>query len=133
MSVLILLMFCYSVSKDWFWGDSEMASAIVRRNITNNLKRLPFLSSCRLKKQHLFNVEDGTVSIHTDAVLGVGLPSYMRGAVYREPNKPLTIEEFHIPRPKAGELLIKTKGTVPFIFPTTFFFKSFIGSYFCMI
>ncbi|XP_004503868.1 uncharacterized protein [Cicer arietinum] len=87
-----------------------MASAIVRRNITNNLKRLPFLSSCRLKKQHLFNVEDGTVSIHTDAVLGVGLPSYMRGAVYREPNKPLTIEEFHIPRPKAGELLIKTKG-----------------------
>lgn len=34
----------------------------------------------------------------------------MRGAVFWEPNKPLTIEEFHIPRPKAGEILIKTKG-----------------------
>ncbi|VVB17903.1 unnamed protein product [Arabis nemorensis] len=35
---------------------------------------------------------------------------YMRGAVYREPNKPLTIEEFHIPRPKSNEILIKTKA-----------------------
>jgi len=34
----------------------------------------------------------------------------MRGAVYREPNKPLTIEEFHIPRPKSNEILIKTKA-----------------------
>ena len=41
---------------------------------------------------------------------GGGLPSYMRAAVSWEPNKPLTIEEFHIPRPKAGEILIKTKG-----------------------
>lgn len=41
---------------------------------------------------------------------GAGLPSYMRAAVFREPNKPLALEEFHIPRPKSGELLIKTKG-----------------------
>lgn len=41
---------------------------------------------------------------------GGGLPSYMRAAVFWEPNQPLTIEEFHIPRPKAGEILIKTKG-----------------------
>ncbi|XP_050373767.1 uncharacterized protein LOC126791333 [Argentina anserina] len=40
----------------------------------------------------------------------VGLPSYMRAAVFWEPNKPLTIEEFHIPRPKSGEILIKTKA-----------------------
>lgn len=90
-----------------------MASALVRRNIIGNnfLKRL---SCWRLNnnKQLLNNVEADacTVSIHTEAVGGVGLPSYMRGAVFREPNKPLTIEEFHIPRPKAGELLIKTKG-----------------------
>lgn len=87
-----------------------MASAIVRRNIirSNNLKRL---SCWRLNnnKQLLNNVEDAC-TIYTEAVGGVGLPSYMRGAVFREPNKPLTIEEFHIPRPKAGELLIKTKG-----------------------
>ncbi|CAN6711815.1 unnamed protein product [Malus baccata var. baccata] len=41
---------------------------------------------------------------------GGGLPSSMRAAVFREPNKPLTFEEFHIPRPKSGELLIKTKA-----------------------
>lgn len=34
----------------------------------------------------------------------------MRGAVFWEPNKPLTIEEFHLPRPKAGEVLVKTKA-----------------------
>ncbi|CAJ2676757.1 unnamed protein product [Trifolium pratense] len=98
-----------------------MASAIVRRNITNNLKRLPLLSSScwgfnNHNNNHLLNVVEeqhgggsGSVSFHAEAG-GVGLPSYMRGAVYWEPNKPLTIEEFHIPRPKAGELLIKTKG-----------------------
>ncbi|KAJ8769145.1 hypothetical protein K2173_000920 [Erythroxylum novogranatense] len=35
---------------------------------------------------------------------------FMRGVVFWEPNKPLTIEDFQIPRPKAGEILIKTKG-----------------------
>lgn len=39
-----------------------------------------------------------------------GGPSYMRGAVFWEPNKPLTFEDFNMPRPKAGEILIKTKG-----------------------
>ncbi|KAG0499079.1 hypothetical protein HPP92_003770, partial [Vanilla planifolia] len=34
----------------------------------------------------------------------------MRGAVFWEPNKPLTMEDFQMPRPKAGELLIKTKA-----------------------
>lgn len=93
-----------------------MASAIVRRNITHNLKKLPFLSSSLFNSKHLFNVEpSGSVSFHSETVAGgggAGLPSYMRGAVYWEPNKPLTIEEFHIPRPKAGELLIKTKGNL---------------------
>ncbi|XP_047330421.1 alcohol dehydrogenase [Impatiens glandulifera] len=36
--------------------------------------------------------------------------SYMRGAVFWEPNKPLSIEDFQMPRPKAGEVLIKTKA-----------------------
>jgi Zn-dependent alcohol dehydrogenase len=34
----------------------------------------------------------------------------MRGAVFWEPGRPLTLEEFQMPRPKAGELLIKTKA-----------------------
>ncbi|KAL5053200.1 hypothetical protein RYX36_033882 [Vicia faba] len=92
-----------------------MASTIVRRNITSHLKKLPFFSSSRFSNNHLFNVEPSTtVSFHSQTAAtaggGGGLPSYMRGAVYWEPNKPLTIEEFHIPRPKAGELLIKTKA-----------------------
>ncbi|KAI3451650.1 hypothetical protein Pfo_008315 [Paulownia fortunei] len=37
-------------------------------------------------------------------------PSYMRGAVFWEANKPLTFEDFHMPRPKANEILIKTKA-----------------------
>jgi hypothetical protein len=47
---------------------------------------------------------------NASSVGGAGLPSYMRAAVFWEPNKPLTLEEFRIPRPKAGEILIKTKG-----------------------
>ncbi|XP_062118133.1 uncharacterized protein LOC133831747 [Humulus lupulus] len=34
----------------------------------------------------------------------------MRGAVFWEANKPLTMEQFQIPRPKANEILIKTKA-----------------------
>lgn len=34
----------------------------------------------------------------------------MRAAVFWEPGKPLTFEDFHMPRPKANEVLIKTKG-----------------------
>ncbi|KAK4393708.1 Succinate-semialdehyde dehydrogenase (acetylating) [Sesamum angolense] len=37
-------------------------------------------------------------------------PSYMRGAVFWEPKKPLTFEDFEMPRPKANEVLIKTKA-----------------------
>ena len=39
-----------------------------------------------------------------------GGPAYMRGAVFWEANKPLSIEDFNMPRPKAGEVLIKTKA-----------------------
>ncbi|EEC82790.1 hypothetical protein OsI_27542 [Oryza sativa Indica Group] len=39
-----------------------------------------------------------------------GGPSFMRGAVFWEPGRPLTLEDFRMPRPKAGELLIKTKA-----------------------
>lgn len=41
--------------------------------------------------------------------LGNG-PSSMRAAVFWEPGRPLSIEDFHMPRPKAGEILIKTKA-----------------------
>lgn len=43
-----------------------------------------------------------------------GGPSYMRGAVFWEPNKPLTYEDFEMPRPKVNEVLVKTKGMLLF-------------------
>ncbi|KAK4353536.1 hypothetical protein RND71_025730 [Anisodus tanguticus] len=39
-----------------------------------------------------------------------GGPSHMRAVVFWEPGKPLTFEDFHMPRPKANEVLIKTKA-----------------------
>ncbi|GMH11292.1 hypothetical protein Nepgr_013133 [Nepenthes gracilis] len=39
-----------------------------------------------------------------------GGSSYMRGVMFTHPNHPLTIEDFHIPRPKANEILIKTRA-----------------------
>ncbi|KAL8166676.1 hypothetical protein V2J09_008175 [Rumex salicifolius] len=39
-----------------------------------------------------------------------GGSSYMRGLMFSQPNSPLTIEDFHMPRPKANEVLIKTKA-----------------------
>ncbi|CAM8929280.1 unnamed protein product [Rhodiola kirilowii] len=39
-----------------------------------------------------------------------GGSSFIRGAVFRDPSKPVAIEELHMPRPKAGEILVKTKA-----------------------
>ena len=52
-----------------------------------------------------------------------GGPSYMRGAVFWEPGCLLTLEEFQMPRPKAGELLIKTKGPAFFFIKTREFYS----------
>ena len=104
----------------------KMASAIVRSAISKSSQRFKLQSSwclSNLLSQHstinetvredAFHEVPKSVSFHSDASsvgAGGGLPSYMRGAVFWEPNKPLTIEEFHIPRPKAGEVLVKNKG-----------------------
>lgn len=96
-----------------------MASSLIRRTITTNIKKLPCLSSPSCNNNwvsHHSSIHKAmaAVSFHSEPAAGggAGLPSYMRGAVFWEPNKPLTIEEFHMPRPKAGEVLIKTKGTL---------------------
>ncbi|KAK7358753.1 hypothetical protein VNO77_00691 [Canavalia gladiata] len=96
-----------------------MASVIARTTITRYSKLLFAASSLCLNKTLLsrhstihnpLSQQDAVSSFHNQAGGGAGLPSYMRGAVFWEPNKPLTIEEFHMPRPKAGEVLIKTKA-----------------------
>lgn len=35
----------------------------------------------------------------------------MRGSVFLEPSRPLVIDDLHMPRPKAGEMILKTKGS----------------------
>lgn len=91
-----------------------MALAMVRRNVITHYSK--FTSSWSVLSRHssIHNPSPASVSpFHSQSVGGGGgggLPSYMRGAVYWETNKPLSIEEFHMPRPKAGEVLIKTKG-----------------------
>ncbi|XP_021854672.1 uncharacterized protein [Spinacia oleracea] len=39
-----------------------------------------------------------------------GGASYMRGMMFTKPNQPLVIEDFLMPRPKANEVLVKTKA-----------------------
>lgn len=62
---------------------------------------------CLNESSRSFSTTIDAASYHVN-----GGSSYMRGAVFWEPNKPLTFEDFHMPRPKANELLIKTKGTL---------------------
>ncbi|KAL8044989.1 hypothetical protein ABFX02_08G082400 [Erythranthe guttata] len=54
--------------------------------------------------------EGGTTTMPAAGYHIGGGPSYMRGAVFWEKNKPLTFEDFQMPRPKANEVLIKTKA-----------------------
>lgn len=61
------------------------------------------------------HVTDHLTNHSSSASYHVSSGGYMRGAVFWEPNKPLTIEEFHLPRPKAGEILVKTKGNFSFL------------------
>lgn len=44
------------------------------------------------------------------------VPSYMRGSVFWNKDKPITYEDFEMPRPKANEVLIKTKGNFTLLF-----------------
>ncbi|KAK7399321.1 hypothetical protein VNO78_10503 [Psophocarpus tetragonolobus] len=82
-----------------------MASAMLRRNIITHYCKF---ASCLARHSSIHNPR--SVSVSSFQFHSAALPSYMRGAVYWEPNKPLTIEEFHMPRPKTGEVLIKTKA-----------------------
>ncbi|KAI8537928.1 hypothetical protein RHMOL_Rhmol09G0062300 [Rhododendron molle] len=84
-----------SCQKNWFLraAPSSSASCNWSRSLCENNASSSSSSSPSLSSYHIG-----------------GGPSYMRGVVFWEPNKPLSIEEFRIPRPKAGEILIKTKG-----------------------
>ncbi|XP_054805546.1 uncharacterized protein LOC129308460 [Prosopis cineraria] len=101
-----------------------MAAALLRRtSISHNARRFKFATSWCLSEaltQHFpidKSVNENAIrrvskgfSFYSQLAGGGGLPSFMRGAVFWESGKPLSIEEFHIPRPKAGEVLVRTKG-----------------------
>ena len=114
---------------------TQMAFSMFRRVITKSKTQSQHSLTLRLLSSRVFIhntiisnsnnnsiVENGgsvnsyhCYSSQASTVGGVGLPSYMRGAVFWEPNKPLIIEEFYMPRPKSGEILIKTKGMFLFL------------------
>lgn len=77
------------------------------KNCYFNFKR-SFVTSA----QHLSSPgKSGSSDTSTAATYHLqGGPSYMRAAVFWNPAQPITLEDFHMPRPKANEVLIKTKG-----------------------
>ncbi|EOX94132.1 hypothetical protein QUC31_004422 [Theobroma cacao] len=93
-------------------GFSSIArTAICRKLLFSKPNYRSILSSSRWFSSHVGDISKNADSIPpSSAAYHVSSGGYMRGTVFWEPTKPLTIEEFHMPRPKAGELLIKTKG-----------------------
>ncbi|KAK8960374.1 Ribonuclease 2 [Platanthera guangdongensis] len=130
---LILIIPRYQCPKSFGWdtfgegdhgGNNLLASIDLARCSNSPLHLMAFLSSCRslLRRRQnlppfpaycrsLCTPASTEEKINASAYHVGGGPSFMRGTVFWEPNKPLTIEEFQMPRPKAGELLIKTKVT----------------------
>ncbi|MQL83414.1 hypothetical protein Taro_015887, partial [Colocasia esculenta] len=92
----------------------------LRKRAIAVLSMASFSSACRFLARRLSGASgvrrslcSGAAGVPREDVAGYhigGGPSFMRGMVFWEPNKPLTIEEFHMPRPKAGEVLIRTKA-----------------------
>ncbi|KAM7275671.1 hypothetical protein ACFE04_017537 [Oxalis oulophora] len=101
-----------------------VVSHIIRRGIASKKKLIIPSIRCLYNSTHVTDTSSSSSSITTNsssssssfatgASGGYHVSSgggYMRGAVFWEPNKPLTIEHFHLPRPKTNELLIKTKA-----------------------
>ncbi|XP_039033983.1 alcohol dehydrogenase 1B [Hibiscus syriacus] len=88
--------------------------AISRKLLSSNpTNRSISLLSSLLFSSHVDSdtkkAENGSLP-SSSAAYHVSSGGYMRGTVFWESDRPLTIEEFHMPRPKAGEVLIKTKA-----------------------
>ncbi|KAJ6805516.1 putative alcohol dehydrogenase [Iris pallida] len=92
-----------------FFSSSRFRSLLLRR-----LPKPYYSSTSRsISSGTIVNKEKQEVEEKIAGVGGYhvsGGPSFMRGSVFWEPNRPLTIEEFVMPRPKSGEVLIRTKA-----------------------
>ncbi|XP_059624516.1 uncharacterized protein LOC132267368 [Cornus florida] len=90
----------------WSWGRGSLRRgvSVLGSNTTSIIDKTTQRSSTSSSSSSSSSV------VSSSAYHLSGGPSYMRGFVFWEPNKPLTMEDFHFPRPKAGEVLIKTKA-----------------------
>ncbi|XP_072991419.1 uncharacterized protein [Typha latifolia] len=84
-----------------------MAFSSIARSLLRRVSELRHPSHLR---RSLCTTETASDSGSAAGYHVAGGPSSMRGIVFWEPGRPLSIEEFQMPRPKAGELLIKTKA-----------------------
>ncbi|KAG5235274.1 alcohol dehydrogenase class [Salix suchowensis] len=83
------------ISSSWFLADTTAKSFDLSGG-SNGAKINSFDGNDRLKiSKSSYHVSSG---------------GFTRGVVFWEPNMPVTIEEFQMPRRKAGEVLIKTKA-----------------------
>lgn len=110
------------------------SSLLLRKALGSNCSRraavfpsygsLPYNSSDHDWRRRSYSSSESDIKGTTISAAGYHLnngPTYMRGAVFWEPNKPLTFEDFHMPRPKVNEVLIKTKGIILVYFLSTSF------------
>ncbi|KAL2498501.1 GroES-like zinc-binding alcohol dehydrogenase family protein [Abeliophyllum distichum] len=99
------------------------SSLLIRKALISNCSRrtavfsscgsLPYNSSNHDFRTRSYSSSESEDKGTTISAAGYHLSngsSYMRGLVFWEPNKPLTFEDFNMPRPKANEVLIKTKA-----------------------
>ncbi|KAL9235221.1 hypothetical protein vseg_010002 [Gypsophila vaccaria] len=83
----------------------QLLPSILSRSFTSTPSPHPISSSSSSSPSSL----SSSLSFSSYNVGGSG-SSYMRGVMFSSPNQPLTFEDFHMPRPKANEVLVKTKA-----------------------
>ncbi|KAL5729780.1 hypothetical protein ACHQM5_002681 [Ranunculus cassubicifolius] len=91
---------------------SKLSRSILSR--VNSCSRHQYLTTSFNLNRSISQLSSSQDEKTSDNVNGYNVhsaPSFMQGTVFwGKPNSPLTIEDFHMPKPKAGELLIKTKA-----------------------
>ncbi|XP_021733316.1 uncharacterized protein LOC110700134 [Chenopodium quinoa] len=83
-------------------------SLICRSIFTNTSINHHSSSSCS-SSQMISPPSSASFSSSSYNVSGAGA-SFMRGVMFTKPDQPLVIEDFQMPRPKANEILVKTKA-----------------------
>ncbi|CAM6089909.1 unnamed protein product [Calypogeia fissa] len=86
----------------------SMATRLARNRVLPSIMQGVERFSSANQQQRFASQEAGAVD-GKDYLLGNG-PNSMRASVLWEPHKPMTLEDLQMPRPQAGEVLVKTKA-----------------------